>query len=467
MTDGIYQVRGFDLSNITFVEGDTGVIVIDPADLDRDGRGGARVLPRASWRPAGGRRDLHALARRPLRRREGRDHAGGGRRRSGARDRARRDSSSTRSPRTSTPARPWPDAPRTCTEPRSRGTSAAASAPASGRPRRPARSPSSRPPSTSRTPARSSRSTACAWCSRWRPEPRRPPRCTSTSPIAGRCAWPRTPRTRCTTCSRSAARSCATRTPGPDTSPRRSSRSRGDADVAFASHHWPTWGTDRIVEFLSAQRDLYAYLHDQTLRLLNQGYTGIEIAELIELPPALEAAWSTHGYYGSVSHNVKAIYQRYMGWYDGNPARLWQHTPVEAGTRYVDFMGGADAVVEKARVLVRGRRPAAGRRRCSTTWSSQSPTTPRRRRCSPTRSSSSASAARTARGAARPVGRDGAARRLLRHADGRGIRRHPRAAHPRPLLRRRRDPGDGPKAWDLDLATRLGVPRPRTARPTG
>ncbi|KRE31162.1 alkyl/aryl-sulfatase [Agromyces sp. Soil535] len=123
----------------------------------------------------------------------------------------------------------------------------------------------------------------------------------------------------------------------------------GEAEVAFASHHWPTWGADRIVEFLSMQRDLYAYLHDQTLRLLNQGHTGIEIAEMLELPPAMTAAWHTHGYYGSVSHNVKAISQRYMGWYDGNPARLWQHTPVEAGKRYVEFMGGADAVIEKAR----------------------------------------------------------------------------------------------------------------------
>jgi linear primary-alkylsulfatase len=123
----------------------------------------------------------------------------------------------------------------------------------------------------------------------------------------------------------------------------------GRAEVAFASHHWPTWGADAIVDFLATQRDLYAYLHDQTLRMLNQGLVGAEIAERIQLPPALEKAWSTHGYYGSVSHNVKAIYQRYMGWYDGNPAHLWQHPPVEAATRYVDFMGGADAVVEKAR----------------------------------------------------------------------------------------------------------------------
>ena len=85
------------------------------------------------------------------------------------------------------------------------------------------------------------------------------------------------------------------------------------AEVAFAPHHWPTWGRDQIVRFLSQQRDLYGYLHDQTLRLLNAGYTGIEIAELLQLPPALETAWHTRGSCGSVSHNVKAIYQRYPG----------------------------------------------------------------------------------------------------------------------------------------------------------
>ncbi|UYM06057.1 alkyl/aryl-sulfatase [Solicola gregarius] len=120
-------------------------------------------------------------------------------------------------------------------------------------------------------------------------------------------------------------------------------------DVVFASHHWPTWGQGNVIEYLTLQRDLYAYLHDQTLRMLNKGLVGAEIAEAIELPPALENAWHARGYYGSVSHNVKAIYQRYMGWFDGNPAHLWQHPPVEAGKRYVDFMGGADAVVEKAR----------------------------------------------------------------------------------------------------------------------
>ncbi|MEE2030920.1 alkyl sulfatase dimerization domain-containing protein [Rhodococcus sp. CC-R104] len=121
------------------------------------------------------------------------------------------------------------------------------------------------------------------------------------------------------------------------------------SDVLFASHHWPTWGTERLTEFLSLQRDQYAYLHDQTLRRMNQGYTGIEIAEGFELPPKIARAWHTSGYYGSVSHNVKAIYQRYMGWFDGNPARLWQHPPIESARRHVEFMGGATAVIDKAR----------------------------------------------------------------------------------------------------------------------
>ncbi|MET8830434.1 alkyl sulfatase dimerization domain-containing protein [Streptomyces sp. NPDC004610] len=120
-------------------------------------------------------------------------------------------------------------------------------------------------------------------------------------------------------------------------------------EVAFASHHWPTWGRERVIAFLTGQRDLYAYLHDQTLRLLNQGLTGPEIAERVTLPPALERAWHTHGYYGSVSHNTKAVYQRYLGWFDGNPAHLWEHPPVEAARRYVDFMGGTAELLSRAR----------------------------------------------------------------------------------------------------------------------
>ncbi|WP_280382143.1 alkyl/aryl-sulfatase [Nocardia wallacei] len=120
------------------------------------------------------------------------------------------------------------------------------------------------------------------------------------------------------------------------------------SDLVFSSHHWPVWGTDRIVEYLSLQRDLYAYLHDQTLRLLNQGYTGAEIAEQFQLPPALAEKWFTRGYYGSVSHNVKAVYQRYMGWFDGNPAHLWEHPPVESAKRHVEAMGGIDSVLRQA-----------------------------------------------------------------------------------------------------------------------
>jgi len=123
----------------------------------------------------------------------------------------------------------------------------------------------------------------------------------------------------------------------------------GESDVLFAGHHWPCWGGDRIVDFLEKQRDLYTYLHDQTLRLLNRGHTGSEIAELVELPPSLAREWHCREYYGSISHNVKAIYQRYLGWFDGNPAHLWQHPPVERARRYVESMGGADAVLEKAR----------------------------------------------------------------------------------------------------------------------
>ncbi|MEX2108199.1 MAG: alkyl sulfatase dimerization domain-containing protein [Solirubrobacterales bacterium] len=122
-----------------------------------------------------------------------------------------------------------------------------------------------------------------------------------------------------------------------------------DSDVLFSGHNWPCWESERIVDYLEKQRDLYRYLHDQTLRLLNKGYTGPEIAEAIELPPSLAREWHCREYYGSVSHNTKAIYQRYMGWFDGNPAHLWEHPPVEQARRYVEFMGGAEAVLERAR----------------------------------------------------------------------------------------------------------------------
>ncbi|PPS90645.1 alkyl/aryl-sulfatase [Streptomyces sp. MH60] len=123
----------------------------------------------------------------------------------------------------------------------------------------------------------------------------------------------------------------------------------GAADVAFASHHWPTWGNDGIVALLTRQRDLYGYLHDQTVRLINQGLNGTEIAESLRLPPQLEQVWANRGYYGSLSHNVKAVYQRYMGWFDANPAHLWEHPPAEEARRWVESLGGQAAVRARAR----------------------------------------------------------------------------------------------------------------------
>jgi alkyl sulfatase BDS1-like metallo-beta-lactamase superfamily hydrolase len=122
-----------------------------------------------------------------------------------------------------------------------------------------------------------------------------------------------------------------------------------DTGLVFASHHWPTWGHEASLELLRTQRDTYRYLHDETLRLANHGETMLEIAEQLELPPALARTWSSRGYYGSVNHNVKAIYQRYLGFFDGNPANLHPHPPVEAARRYVAYMGGAEAVLERAR----------------------------------------------------------------------------------------------------------------------
>lgn len=128
----------------------------------------------------------------------------------------------------------------------------------------------------------------------------------------------------------------------------------GRTDVLFGCHHWPTWGGDKIGDFLTQQRDLYAYVHDQTLRRINQGYTGPEIAEMMVLPPALDQAWAARGYYGSLSHNVKAIYQRYLGWFDGNPSHLWEHTPSGRARRYVDLIGGVSATVAAAQTAFDG-----------------------------------------------------------------------------------------------------------------
>ncbi|MFJ4497517.1 alkyl/aryl-sulfatase [Pseudomonas atacamensis] len=122
------------------------------------------------------------------------------------------------------------------------------------------------------------------------------------------------------------------------------------ADVLFAQHNWPTWGGERIRTLLADQRDMYAFINDRTLHLLNQGLTPLEIAEAIKkLPGSLDQKWYTRGYYGSLSFNTRAVYQRYMGFYDGNPANLNPLPPVDAAKRSVEAMGGAASVLEKMR----------------------------------------------------------------------------------------------------------------------
>jgi alkyl sulfatase BDS1-like metallo-beta-lactamase superfamily hydrolase len=120
-------------------------------------------------------------------------------------------------------------------------------------------------------------------------------------------------------------------------------------DVQFASHHWPIWGQEDAIDYLEKQRDLYKYIHDQTLRLANNGYTKEEIAEQVHLPDSLGQEFYNRDYYGTVHHNCRAVYVKYLGFFDGNPSTLYQLPPVEQAKRYMDFMGGADAVVKKAR----------------------------------------------------------------------------------------------------------------------
>jgi alkyl sulfatase BDS1-like metallo-beta-lactamase superfamily hydrolase len=124
----------------------------------------------------------------------------------------------------------------------------------------------------------------------------------------------------------------------------------GDStEVVIGQHHWPVFGGDRSRNFLAKQRNLYKHVHDQTLRLLNQGFTPAEIAERIKLPASLANEWAKRDYYGAVRHNAKAIYQKYLGWYDGNPANLDPLPPVEGAKKYIAYMGGADAVIRRAR----------------------------------------------------------------------------------------------------------------------
>jgi linear primary-alkylsulfatase len=124
----------------------------------------------------------------------------------------------------------------------------------------------------------------------------------------------------------------------------------GDAKTYFGSHHWPKWGNAEILDFLRKQRDLYKYIHDQSVRLLNEGLTPLEIADQIELPESLRTPFANRDYYGTVRHNARAVYQAYLGWYDGNPSHLNPLPPEEAGANYIELMGGAEAVLAEAQV---------------------------------------------------------------------------------------------------------------------
>ena len=120
------------------------------------------------------------------------------------------------------------------------------------------------------------------------------------------------------------------------------------AVVKFQSHHWPVWGTEEITSYFKKQRDIYKFTHDQTVRLMNQGYNGEEISEMITLPKELENNWATRGYYGTLRHNSRAVYQFYMGWYNGNPSDLNNLPQEMAAKKYIAFMGGEKNVLKMA-----------------------------------------------------------------------------------------------------------------------
>ena len=121
-----------------------------------------------------------------------------------------------------------------------------------------------------------------------------------------------------------------------------------DVEVKFQSHHWPMWGQGDIVKYFKKQRDMYKYTHDQTVRLMNQGYVGSEISEIIQFPEEIDKTWSNRGYYGTLRHNSRAVYQRYMGWYTGNPSDLNNLPPTNAAVKYVEYMGGEREAIKKA-----------------------------------------------------------------------------------------------------------------------
>lgn len=119
-------------------------------------------------------------------------------------------------------------------------------------------------------------------------------------------------------------------------------------DIVFGSHHWPRWGKEAGIEYIAKQRDMYRYIHDQTVRLMNQGFTPLEIAEQISLPDSLAKEFYNRDYYGTVSHNVRAVYNFYLGYFDGVPAHLNPTPPVQAGQKYIELAGGAEALIASA-----------------------------------------------------------------------------------------------------------------------
>lgn len=122
----------------------------------------------------------------------------------------------------------------------------------------------------------------------------------------------------------------------------------GNLEVLLGTHHWPTWGKDNCIEMMSKQRDMYYYFNNQVIHMLNKGMNMEEIAEVFTLPESLHSEYYNRGYYGTINHNVKAVVQRYVGWWDGNPANYYKYPEEEVAKRFVEDMGGEDAVLEKA-----------------------------------------------------------------------------------------------------------------------
>ena len=169
--------------------------------------------------------------------------------------------------------------------------------------------------------------------------------------------------------------------------------------MKFQSHHWPMWGHDKIIDYWKKQRDMYKYIHDQSVNLMNKGYTGVEISNMVKLPPELDKQWYNRGYYGSMKHNTRAVYQRYMGFYDANPTTLDQLPPEEAAKKYVEYMGGAEAILHESQGGFRQGRISAGSRKRSSRWSLPTRTTRTARNCSRTPMSRWAIRPNPARGA--------------------------------------------------------------------